>query len=84
MILVSNTVEFRDLTKCILAAVWQLVGLSLWLITFIERILKQCVYVGNEATASTEAMPVDGNVPVPDAISSHSGTDTLMHCVTCA
>ena len=38
----------RILLNMTTAAVWQLVGLSLWFIDFLERLMQQCVYLDNE------------------------------------
>ena len=56
---------------------WQLVGLSLWLIDFVERLLKQCVFVGNEADASAHPDDMKVDSPNPDALSSSGGTHLI-------
>ncbi|PSR77354.1 hypothetical protein PHLCEN_2v7955, partial [Hermanssonia centrifuga] len=73
--------DCRDGDAYDLEAVWQLVGLSTWLISLLERILKQCVFIGeNSAPSSSPNSPMkDGGNIDPLASSGLSILVNLIH-----
>ena len=48
-------------SQCILDAVWQLLGMTTWVIEFIEKLFKECIFVGEGAAASGPAEAAKGD-----------------------
>ncbi|KAJ3537580.1 hypothetical protein NM688_g6664 [Phlebia brevispora] len=74
--------DCRDGDAYDLEAVWQLVGLSLWFMGLLERLLKQCVYMGNDAAGPSENSVSMGDgacQPDPDRSSGASILINLLH-----
>ena len=53
---VAYPLVFISLTE-LSEAIWQLVGLSRWLIDLLERIARQCIYVGDLDVPTSKAVP---------------------------
>lgn len=52
------------LLKLVVAAIWQLVGLCRWLVTLLERLLKQCIFVGENELSSNTVIPYPSSAHV--------------------
>lgn len=52
------------LLKLVVAAIWQLVGLCRWLVTLLERLLKQCIFVGENELSSNAVIPYPSSAHV--------------------